>query len=1845
MSNGFIPIAHKDLNAALEEVLFQELTETLSSRQPGHCMKVTDLDLDLMQSICQRLHDAMPECLAYILNNEPSSDKPFSVTSAKVVELRNPLPDGSLRSPLLIFVPDNLRTSSEDSFGVATFEEIHVGHAYEVLKERLLGGLPASLKNSLTEVIQQVSARGWRWADMVAQVRYLLTLKMNGADDEVTGAAIYELGLVPDLKLIENGMVSFGRLIKNLDCLERLTFSQKSERGRVLDLGLKDKQFRSSLAEYLAGIGLENPASWTRRILTEGGKDRRFWFDKWVFEGGDIVPEHVCIEVTKLELPMVSEDETDHKLQALAGQQVLTIGPQGQNKLAVVFRATPAPAQVQGLARFRLQILTKDGLPIGLTKQKATPRTTQQQFRVTFTKLNKVDWEEGWYFIRVTAYTENDDPIPLLDADGQVLPAFNAEKPASAEHRLNQSDLFYVIPGDEIELEPPQRAIPRYPSLTHATIDVRFCALSAGRIPDGIHATQLTWAKDPESRGKKQNDILQAKFGREGLVNIPVSHTLRVLEQRILKSPQDPISWMLRVSDGATGDAVNGLCGWPVTEEVEAFLKERQKYFELLQSQHEGAISASVNFNELRSTIVEYAGSYVNLIQGFLRKAETVEGEHLQGVLQDLQKVLMLDCINLVIVGHRGDRKPAALVSPTHPLRALWIATLSAVAEKWLENAKQTEREYILPTRDALLEGLSLLNFPAVLSMERGHLHVCVDNIHPFWTLYAPPGEEDPRGLVGEVCTSLGLPEPGAGGFLINGQYLADRVRRYLIQHPYVDTLTVNAFNVGRGRILADMLLDLQKRQEIADLKYNIRVFVPDPDSPEVAQDIEELLMPGSQQTAQEADAFCSPTGKHLSPKLSLGLRSIEDFRREPSGYAAHITILFDVFPAQEIGAGRSSPEIEASPVHGLLQDFSVAYSDSGDEIGWHRQPRHGRARSIEGAEELSDLLSRLPTLMSNAAAVVATGLAGLQRLPVVRLVLSQRDRALIHQVHETSDWVFTIDRNMGIEFFDHDGSGDRPEYLIDHSPQLGPSAGRRMIITSRSLTEVEALLDRILTDYQLGVDNDRAGAVLGQLRSLSGRLALKLISSPTNRAEALGLALARMYLNYQGVLRNQIIVPLDAHLDLYRSLRKNVDDLTNEVSLRRTDLALFDLNAANRSITCNLVEVKCYREVGGIGAFNQLVEGIADQLHQSEKILQYHFDPNQLPNDRPDRLVKVQEFVTLLEFYLDRALRFNIISPDIWNEGKYLLRTLENGYQLHFTRSALIFDFEKPGAEVTTEHGDIEFRRIGTNLTRDLVAALPARRKAPKEASVDKVPETQVVVEAEDARIELALAIPKLTKATFISPKRDHSVSWDSLYYTVTPDLDNGAEYQIDSITIPPTKEPPAKPNKEPEKPANNTGAFEVVEPVQIGPSKNLKESEVHPRLESETAKTPPVADQLVPHCDVLLGDTSPSLQYGLIGKVAGRTIGLDLNHPQTISLFGVQGGGKSYTLGTIVEMATMSIPAINVLSNPLATVIFHYSSTQEYAPEFTTMGEPNYDPAALQTLQAEYGGTSQALADIILLAPYDKLEQRRSEYVGLEVRPLKFASSELGASHWRFLMGAVGNQAAYLRQLNRIMRELRNNLSLDGLRRGIHQSTLPDHIKDLANMRLDLAASYIDDSQRLGEILRPGRMIIVDLRDEFIEKDEALGLFVVLLQLFADAKYEGKNFNKLVVFDEAHKYIDSPDLVAGLVEVVREMRHKGTTILVASQDPPSVPVSLMELSTQIIMHRFNSPAWLKHVQKANASLTGLTAEQMARLNPGEAYVWSSKATDSAFSRSTVKIICRPRVTRHGGATRTALG
>ena len=260
------------------------------------------------------------------------------------------------------------------------------------------------------------------------------------------------------------------------------------------------------------------------------------------------------------------------------------------------------------------------------------------------------------------------------------------------------------------------------------------------------------------------------------------------------------------------------------------------------------------------------------------------------------------------------------------------------------------------------------------------------------------------------------------------------------------------------------------------------------------------------------------------------------------------------------------------------------------------------------------------------------------------------------------------------------------------------------------------------------------------------------------------------------------------------------------------------------------------------------------------------------------------------------------------------------------------------------------------------------------------------------------------------------------------------------------------------------------------------------------------------------------------------------------------------------------------------------------------------------------------------------------------MRIEPIKFSSAELGAESWKFLLGAYGNNSLYVRQLVAIMRRHRDGLTFDTFRQEIERADLPKGAQRLAEDRLTLAEPYIDDSRRLGDLLRPGRTVIVDLRDEWIEKDEALGLFVVMLRIFAASRHEGREFSKLVVFDEAHKYISESDLISQVVETIREMRHQATSVIIASQDPLSVPRAIIELTSILILHRMTSPQWLKHLRSAIVALDDVQDAAVTSLQPGEALVWAQRSTDKQFTQRPQKVSIRPRFTQHGGGTKTAV-
>ncbi len=1829
MSQSLKTVEDLDLANELEHELLPILSGLIRARGFGHCMRLSDLDQNIMVLLCSRLRAEHPEAQVVILGDHNSSTpKLLTVSSTRLVELRNPLPDGSVRPPLLVFIPSGLRAAAEDSFGIATFEEISVGDVYKNLRARLISELPSAIRGPISEGLRRLEDESWPYADALSTARFLLTAKINGYDTEAVGAALFELALVPDFELFSQPVLTPVRMLKNLQKVRVVTWSTRSDRGRVFELGLKKGYFLSQLGEFFSDSGVEDPRDWTRRIAL----DRNYWklaFHRWEFEEEASEQSQVYIGDVNVELPLVGHAPSDPKLQELqANEKLLIVGKGGPKKFSVGFRVSPQPSGVKQLAKFLAQVVSKDAGPVGLSRSKQTWSSNRNSGSIEFTNLQKVEWEEGWHYVRLLAQTEDGELIPLVDESGNPLP-WAPQEDSQSLSRPNQSDLFYVLTDLDEPPAPPQRAVPRDASLEHARLRLQFAAILESRDPQLVTPLGVNWA---ERRLTAAVDLLDISFGKHGNIQVPVSRILRRLEQTILASPTGPLSWQLAISQGQVSNPTSRDVNWPDTKYCKDFLSTREAWFKAVQADCSDQITQAANLLSLEPLAISYAQTYSQLIAALLQEARDCSGEASRDALIQLWKILNLDTVTLTLTDYRGGRRTAALISPTHPLRVLWFVAWTKTGGNWLNSARQGEPDLIVATREALMR-LKPSGFPPVLVSSgnlpnAGRLMTPVDNLSSHWSLYAPPSEEDPRGLVGEVCSALGMPEPQTGVTTIDGDALAAKVQRYLVQHPYVRILTINAFNPGRGGTIADMLLKLQQEPVFADICYDIRIFVSDAKAPGVGDSLGELLSSATNLTGQEADALAAPTGDHLRPKLAVAIRNTKEFRSNPEEFSAHLSFLFDIFPAEEVGVAESSLQDRGAPVHGLVQDYRNDYLEDDARVTWKRIPRHGDSTTPNDCSESNRLLSSLSLIISNATCTVATGQTTGSLLPVISLTLDPNERALLHQIHETTDWVFTIDRNMGIEFFDHGGRRSRPDYLIDYSPDASTSFGHKLTVTSRSVEELEAMLVPVLKGYGLACERRHAMVVLEQLRSLSGRLALKLISAQTQRAEALGLALSRLYLHSRGAFKSQIVVPLDAHIDLYRTRKETAKELGNEVSFKRTDLALFDLNSETRVITCRLVEVKCYTAVGDLSAYTSLKDRIAAQLAQSKQILSHHFDPSIHSTDRPDRLLKTLEFATLLEFYLERGLRYGILQDAAAEKGRLFLTSLESGYQLVFTSSALVFDFEKAGNDVELEHG-IEFHRVGIDLIRELV-------DSSANSDLSRVDTAHSVLQ-----IDSGLNAPSLDTA-FLGSNQQPSMTPDNL--TSRQNFDNGAinENAPDLVTL-----------------ANKiSGSVDFSAPAESqkstspAPGPELQAAYVHHALRpkptvSDSSPNVSLASKespLAPPYDVMIGTTGQSPQYGILGEVSGRTIAIDLNQTHTISLFGVQGGGKSYTLGTVAEMASLEIPGINLLPEPLATIIFHYSPTMDYAPEFTSMIDANTDKLQVASLRERYGAEPKALSDVLLLVPADKLEERRAEYPGIEVQPLLFAAAELQASHWRFLMGAVGNQANYIRQLNRIMKQLRDELTLDALRQGIEDSRMPDHIKELAYGRLELAEEFINDDSRLSEMIRPGRLVIVDLRDEFMEKDQALGLFVVLLQLFAEVTFQGRKFNKLVVFDEAHKYIESPDLVAGLVEVVREMRHKGTSIMVASQDPPSVPVQLIELSTQIILHKFNSPAWLKHIQKANAALGGLTPEKMAHLRPGEAFVWSSKATDETFSKGAIKLRCRPRVTQHGGGTKTAV-
>lgn len=1800
--------------------------DEIKSAAPGHCMKITGLPIQELRKLLPKLRLINPDIDIFILSDDLRGDEYIHAT--KLIELRNNEQKG-----LLVLIPSNSSTSAEDSYGDATFKDLAVKEIQEPFIQSLRRNVPEE-KYQRYASIMGLLARIGRVNDK-AEIDYLLFLEQQGWSDKAWGEGLFIFGLFPDSLLWEKFDSHERRLVYNSVYSEGLCDFSVSMSDKITQLPVKAGTIQRALVKFFTvEPDLTSSVALTERVYE---KYPDLYFSKWELVKNPEDDEKVFVTAEI----MPGKDLQKELVKDVEGNYIVQIPPGKSSKVKVRMNFNPAPKECSKIRSFQIELVKLEGMiNFGVLKKGKLPATTGASKTITV-PIPGDSFDNGDYFFRVHVLDEDslvldtDNPFKYENIEEKWQEAHEADETLTRDQfqqdhtvlRANETNVFNirVEQGDDTDttdddLERQKRTHPD--NLLQAFFHYSIEQLRKG---GNIAVPEV---KDTEWKEGSLNNVFSFDFGSAYAYTIQMPKKLLELERAFYKHSGKLGHVNAEISGNPTDTKLQD---WhfealPSSVEIPAeLINKRKELFQLIQ---DSAASESGVVNTF--AVYEHASKVKEYINDFTQWLTSLNGLNFDEAT--MVAIPNIDTVSLNIEMPDGSKSIAKLISPLHPLRLGWMVNIFELYKDWenrtLDNPDLKKQWY--RNLDKLFLGeLTMEVSPLVLTEGALEIYQYVGELTFGWGLYAQPTvnhddllASEFRQLKSYLASLFNIARDKQIDSDMSLSLVKRHLENYVKSHPYTRKLVINLFNAGDANVFADALVKLEQSFAQEEYDYEIRLFADDkliiP-----GEALSELLNPESV-VADSAETFSQASKNRLFPKLRFSINSISDFISDYQKYQAHLSFLINPFPVKTATA-RPEELARSFFVNGTVFKSNVSEDSNPDGTVWSRYYAN---RPIP--EPVSPFANDTVALFANIQGLIGRIVSSTSEHSVVAttLVLNQADAMLLSFVHEVSDWVVTFDKNMGPEFYDLPVSRDSKEipYLLDYIPGQERSS-ISSFLTTRPTSEVMGLMAPLFREFNVDIaDGDMFKSLLEDVRTISSSLVMQVNTTQNKAFEVLGTTLTKRFLAKKGLMTEAFLIPIDLHKELF-------EDLDSE-SKERADTLLVNIDTENKEIIFTVVEIKCRKNLSETEA-EELQEKMQRQIENTILALKTHFEVGSATEDRLDRELKTLELSNLLTFYASRADRYHVLDTEIAYEYRRFLADLGNDYNIRFKKLGLIYNFSQEEKQIKDSWGDTQFYSMGKNVIQDILSddvhALETSRLNESEVERDFM---SFFEPDRKERIVTRRRQEAMKNAIISNPKEDEPVETP-----VSVEVEQSKAVETISTNNVETAEVHVENPEVESKDSNNKTVNPVTKPEEDA------DTDV-PAVQPIPGPITPDVDvnYTAPRCDILLGKNESSAQFGILGKMlnSNRLVGIDLDGCNTFSLFGVQGAGKSYTIGSVTEMVLKQFSNVNKLQAPLASVIFHYSDSMDYAPEFTSMIYPNDEQSQLARLKEQYGAVADSVDDVILLTPESKVEQRKTEYPGIEVYPIAFDSSELQVKDWMFLLGAMGNDSAYLRVLTQIMRAIRNDLSLKNIRRGVKtNSSLSTGQKELAEMRISFAEEYIRDGEKLQRHLRPGRLIIVDLRDEFIQKDEALGLFVVMLNIFSSVmEVEGKRFNKFIVFDEAHKYMNNKDLVGSITTAIREMRHKGVSIMIASQDPMSLPTEIIELSSVVILHRFNSPQWVKHVQKSITSLNTLTATEMAQLGSGEAYIWAVKATDKAFTTRPVKIQIRPRVTKHGGDT-----
>ncbi|QQR92407.1 MAG: ATP-binding protein [Candidatus Iainarchaeum archaeon] len=386
----------------------------------------------------------------------------------------------------------------------------------------------------------------------------------------------------------------------------------------------------------------------------------------------------------------------------------------------------------------------------------------------------------------------------------------------------------------------------------------------------------------------------------------------------------------------------------------------------------------------------------------------------------------------------------------------------------------------------------------------------------------------------------------------------------------------------------------------------------------------------------------------------------------------------------------------------------------------------------------------------------------------------------------------------------------------------------------------------------------------------------------------------------------------------------------------------------------------------------------------------------------------------------------------------------------------------------------------------------------------------------------------------------------------------------------------------------------------------------------------------------------------------VLGRKVLMDVSRPHVVLVCGKRGGGKSYSLGVLIEEFARLSPE---LKKRISVIVI------DMVGIFWTLKIPSKQEKDL----LEWGLTPQGL-DVQILVPKGKLDFYREKQIPVD-GPLTLRAGELDITEWMALFRYTWHDTEAV-LLGRVIEDLKEKM---GVRFGIEEVISAVELdpesdsltKQALKNRLEMAAQWgllEKEGTKIKDIAQGGKITVIDVSAyrQAIGMEGTKDIIVGLIgkKLFEERmlyrkeeemrlmKGLGRESSMPIVWmmiDEAHMFMpkDEPNIALNvLLEWVRVGRQPGWSLVLATQRPNKLHPDAISQCDIFISHRMTAQDDIMAVSQLRPSyMHGDFDKVYAEMPKGKGY--ALLLDDNAESIYTIKT--RPRLTWDGGVTANA--